>query len=166
VNDVVVDSNVPIVANDRDGDYAPGCAIRCIERLATVRDKERVVLDFDDAILAEYKNRLRSCGQPGPGDAFLNHILRHLGDGVRTRLVALTKHVDRLYDDFPVDESLLKFDKSDRKFVAAAIVTSAPVLNAVDSDWLDHEESLSKCGVTVEFVCDRSASQHRKKKSK
>lgn len=38
-------------------------------------------------------------------------------------------------------------DKSDRKLVAAAIITGAPIINVSDTDWLDWEPTLKAFGV-------------------
>lgn len=157
MSDVVVDTNVPIVANDRDGEYTIDCAKKCIERLQEARKDDRIVLDFAGSVLEEYKRYPRSSGQPGPGDAFYFHVLRHLGDGVRTFLVDLEDHHERVYAHFPADPQLTAFDPSDRKFAAAAIVADAVVLNATDSDWLTHRTALRDNGVVVEFVCGEGA---------
>jgi hypothetical protein len=56
---------------------------------------------------------------------------------------------------FPEDESLSKFDLSDRKFVAVALVhpEHPPILNASDSDWSHFKTALAAYGVQVEFLC-------------
>jgi hypothetical protein len=74
MSDVVVDTNVPVVANDRNGVYPVGCSTKCIDRLATTRNSDRIVVDLDGKILQEYKRLLNSSGQLGPGDAFYQHI--------------------------------------------------------------------------------------------
>ena len=45
------------------------------------------------------------------------------------------------------------FDPSDRKFLAVAVVANAAVLNAVDSDWSEHEALMEDLGVNVEELC-------------
>ncbi len=157
MTDVVVDTNVPIVANDRDGEYPEGCPIACIERLREIREKDRVVIDLDWEILREYGRNLKSDGQPGVGDAFYQHILRHAGNEVQTRLVILSRDAAGNFVDFPADPRLENFDNSDRKFVAAARVAGCNVVNAVDSDWWEHEVELGEHGVAVDFVCGRDA---------
>ena len=108
-------------------------------------------------MLAEYKRLLNSNGQPGVGDAYYLHVLRHLGDGVHTDLIALQPNDERKYEEFPRDERLRSFDQSDRKFAVAASIRSAAVLNAVDSDWLEHRVALAENGIRVEFVCGEAA---------
>lgn len=159
MSDVVVDTNVPMVANDRDGTYPEGCPISCMERLKRVREREQVVVDYDWEILSEYKRYLKAEGQPGLGDAFYQHVLRHVGNDAHTTLVQLVRRRDGEYADFPDDPLLATFDPSDRKFAAAAKVTGGHVLNAVDSDWLDHEPALNDHDITIEFVCGKSAAR-------
>ena len=44
------------------------------------------------------------------------------------------------YDELPEN----KFDPSDRKFLAVAVVAKAVVLNATDSDWHEHKDLMDK----------------------
>ena len=48
------------------------------------------------------------------------------------------------------------FDRADRKMVAAAVVSGAPIVNACDTDWLDLHESgaLARLGVSVVHVIE------------
>jgi hypothetical protein len=69
------------------------------------------------------------------------------------RLVNITE--DENFVEFPADERLTPFDRSDRKFVAAALGCNpvAEVLNATDTDWWHHREALEDNGVEVRFLC-------------
>ena len=49
------------------------------------------------------------------------------------------------------------FDLSDRKFLAVAVVASAVVLNATDSDWGEHEALMIELEVEVDQVCPQHA---------
>lgn len=47
-------------------------------------------------------------------------------------------------------------DRDDRKFVAAAIVsgrTETRIVNAVDSDYLLHQEALGEAGIVIRELC-------------
>lgn len=59
------------------------------------------------------------------------------------------------FAEFPDDESLSKFDSSDRKFAAVALThpEKPPILNAVDSDWKDFETAFKDIGITIIFLC-------------
>ena len=68
--------------------------------------------------------------------------------------VVINKDADGGYEKFPHDEDLRDFDHSDRKFVAVAVQScnSPVILNATDSDWRKHRESLEKY-VHIEELC-------------
>ena len=48
------------------------------------------------------------------------------------------------------------FDPDDRKFIAVACAhpEKPPILQAVDSQWLDFRDALRENGVTVAFICE------------
>lgn len=48
------------------------------------------------------------------------------------------------------------FDKADRRMVAAALESGAPIVNACDTDWYDLEDSgtLGRLGIRIEQVID------------
>lgn len=45
------------------------------------------------------------------------------------------------------------FDRSDRKFLAVAVVARAVVLNATDSDWGEQQALMDELGVEVNELC-------------
>ena len=97
-----IDTNVPVVANGRDDRERP-LALECREAavrfLVDVLDKEeRVVLDAEGNIQAEYRRRLRPIGQPGVGDRFYRTVLQ---DWTRCERVSLPKRDDGEYVDLP-----------------------------------------------------------------
>ena len=71
------------------------------------------------------------------------------------RIVPITPHPQRGFEEFPAATSLSGFDRSDRKFVAVALAsnTKPRVANASDTDWWDHSEALRDNGVEVLFLC-------------
>ena len=157
----IVDTNVAIVANQRDDAPASiDCVRRCITLLNEFqRDQRLLVIDDDWHILREYQHRLRSTGQPGVGDAFLLWVLTNRTNPRRCELVHITPrdtqedHWD--FEEFPNAPALQGFDRSDRKFVAVALAHQEhpPVVNATDSDWWDYRDALAAHDVRVEFVC-------------
>ena len=157
----IVDTNVPIVANERDAAQAsPDCVRRCIALLREFGcDQRLLVIDDDWQILREYQTLLRSSGQPGVGDAFLRWVLTNRANPRRCEQVHITSsdaHEDQWdYDEFPHTPDLQGFDRSDRKFVAVALAHAEhpPVVNATDSDWWDHQDALVTHDVRVEFLC-------------
>lgn len=154
---VVIDTNVAVVANGRACQASKSCVVRCIQRLLNVRDRDRVVLDDGMRILREYMSNLSMSGQPGPGDYFMKWLWQNQSVPARCEQVSIIPLPDDPEDfqEFPKDDRLSAFDRSDRKFVAVAKASenSPAVLNATDSDWWDHREALSDNGVTIEFLC-------------
>ena len=112
-------------------------------------------MDLAGDIQSEYHRYLNPRGEPGVGDRFYREIIN---SGNRIERVELLRLPDGTYPDFPTDLALDAFDPSDRKFAALSRVANAAVVNATDSDWLDHRAALAKHGITVEFACgcDRS----------
>jgi hypothetical protein len=68
--------------------------------------------------------------------------------------VCITRNGDS-YDEFPIHDRLNDFDKSDRKFVAAANAhaNKPPILQATDSKWWGWKDALAEVGITVQFLC-------------
>lgn len=153
----VVDTNVPIVANGRpdssDGGSIPNpkCRLAAVEFLEQLRKRWIVVVDAAGEIQREYSNQLNPRGQPGVGDRFYQEILN--SSPKRVRRIALTKRIDGSYSDFPTSVALTTFHDDDRKFAALARHEGIPVVNATDSDWLDHRAALSIEEIDVKFVC-------------
>ena len=144
-----------MVANRQAPQASPQCVISCVQRLRRLQECHIVVLDNDWHILREYMAKLRSSGQPGVGDAFLKWVLTYQANPRHCEQVAITVSDDGGFLEFPNDEPLADFDRSDRKFVAVAL--SHPerpaILNAVDRDWWDYRQALEKHGIIVEHLC-------------
>ena len=153
----VIDTNVPIVANggsgNKAGDPQPSldCRIEAINFLVDILKTGRICLDLEGTIETEYRKHLRSSGQPGVGDRFYQMVL-HSRPGIVER-ITLPKFSDGEYVDFPGGPDLAKFDPSDRKFAALARRERIPVINATDSDWLEHRAVLKLHRIKVTFLC-------------
>lgn len=155
---VVIDTNVPVVANGRSEQASPDCVLACVQKLRRVTQRGRVVLDDQWRIVREYQANLRSSGQPGVGDAFLKWILTNLANTKRCELVTITPIGNGMnFQEVPSDPALKNFDRSDRKFVAVALAYSQhpPILQAIDIKWWDVKDSLHRNGVKVEFLCQQ-----------
>ena len=151
----VVDTNVAIVANGRGTHADFRCQLACVERLKSIAAGEVVAIDDMDFILEEYKKHLRFSGMPGVGDAFFKHVFDCRFQEGRVRRVAVTPSEDdrRGVEELPENT----FDRSDRKFLAVAVVAKAVVLNATDSDWAEHEALMNRLGVRVRQLCPQHA---------
>jgi len=153
---VVVDTNVPIVANGAANHATPDCVLRCVDRLVEVRKKQRVLLDDGLHILSEYMKHLSLSGQPGMGDFFMKWVwLNQANPRNCLRVQITTQEGSDDFKEFPQDPDLENFDRADRKFVAVALISGLdpPILNATDTDWWDYREPLRRNGVTVDFIC-------------
>lgn len=154
---VVVDTNVAVVANGKSEQASEQCVDSCAERLNQIMCGGVIlVLDDDWRILDEYMRNLHTNG-PDIGNRFLAWTLQYRTNPERCELVPI-KPVDGLeneYEEFPEDTAFAAFDPDDRKFVAVALAhpENPPILQAVDSKWLDFCDAFSRNGVTVEFIC-------------
>ena len=127
-----------------------------MRHLEGIKAAGKIVLDDGYRILSEYQDHLRSDGQPGEGDAFLKWVLTNQANPQRCAQVHINSTEDGdNFVEFPDDPDLKGFDRSDRKFVAAARAhpDSPPILNAVDTDWWLFRKALTRNGVHVEFLC-------------
>lgn len=152
---VVVDTNVAIVANrNADTNADELCQLACVERLETLTKKGTIVIDNDKFILEEYSNYLPKSGSArGAGDRFFIHVFRHLYNSDIIQRVSVTPVQDERVGFRELPEN--SFDRSDRKFLAVAVVAKAKVLNATDSDWEQHSELINELEVEVEELCPK-----------
>ena len=153
--EVVMDTNVPRTANGEADHAGPECEAACIQALMRIRTNRRLLLDDKRRIIEEYRNGLSLSGQPGPGDAFFKWLWENQANQLYCRIVPVTVHDDRGFNEFPNDSRLCKFDSDDRKFVAVALASqsSPQVLNAIDNGWWVHRQALTDNGVEVAFLC-------------
>lgn len=152
----LVDTNVLYVANDAEAKtYSPACVLACTRLLRDIQQRGVLALDDQFEILGEYMNNASEVGQPGVGDAFLKWARSNEYNPQRCTRVPIAPHPDREYEEFPDAEDVADFDRSDRKFVAVALTHTddPPIHNAVDSDWRDHYEALTRHGVKIVFEC-------------
>ena len=147
----VVDTNVAIVANGRETHADIRCQLTCVQRLKSLVAREIVAIDDGNLILDEYKNHLDFSGGPGVGDMFFKHVFNYRYQCEHVRRVAVTPAEDdrRGFEVLPENT----FDRSDRKFLAVAVVAGAVVLNATDSDWGEQEALMDELGVEVSQLC-------------
>lgn len=128
---LVIDTNVAIAANGRD--------------------TQTVVLDKLGLMFEEYSRHLNYRGQPGVGDLFFKYLHDHKYAKGKIQLVTITHSSDETkgFDELPPNS----LDKSDRKFLAAAQVSKADIVNALDSDWYEHRAFIATLGISVTQLC-------------
>lgn len=152
----VVDTNVAIVANGRSDPEDPRspsipCRIAAVTFLSELVKNGTILLDAEGAIQAEYRPHFNPRGAPGVGDRFYQEVL-HSSPRLVER-VDLHKRLDGEYEDLPQSLIDAGFDPSDRKFAALACKEGVPVLNAIDSDWIEHSITLAAEGIQVDNLC-------------
>lgn len=158
MNAAVVDTNVLVVANleNSQANAEPGarCVLAAIEALTDIHEQRSLLLDASGEIISEYRKHCNYSGQPGVGDQFFRWT--HQNAPTLTA-VDLTPHPDRRFVEFPDDHALATFDHDDRVFVAVAAAGPLPnrILNAVDSDYVQHQVALANAGITVDELCPR-----------
>ena len=149
-----IDTNVPVAANGRDDQGRPvaiECRAAAVLFLMRVHDAgQRVVVDDAGAIEKEYRTCLNSSGQPGVGDRFYQSVLL---DRRLCERATLPKRRGGEYADLPQAVIDAGFDRSDRVFAALAKREGIPVVNAVDSDWVEARKVLNENGIRVDFLC-------------
>lgn len=153
-NRLVIDTNVPAVANLMHPPATLDCVEACIEALSAAR-RGIVLMDDTGLIFSEYHHYLSHRGQPGVGDAFFKWLWDNQANPLHCQKVAI-EYVggDLEFAEFPNDPDLQRFDRSDRKFVAVAIASGVnpPILNASDTDRYNFRLPLTRY-VTLQFLC-------------
>jgi len=122
-----------------------------VKRLTALLEKGTVLLDIGGEIQEEYRRNLNPSGQPGTGDQFYLAVLNSaLG---RIERVDLPRSDAGVYEDFPADPALSRFDPSDTVFAALSRRERIPVVTATDRGWVSHKVALKRNGVTIKFLC-------------
>jgi hypothetical protein len=156
---VIIDTNVPVVANGKDTHASVECQLKASARLKQAHDKEIILLDSLNLIFAEYKGHLSFSGQPGLGDAFFKHLYNNIANVEAVVRVEITELGSgwRLFSEVPDDPRLETFDRDDQKFVAVAMASEhnkRTIVNAVDNDdWEPIRVVLTENGIDLEHVC-------------
>lgn len=138
MDELVIDTNVLILANARD-DLVDDhnhlrCVLACTLFLRDVESNGRVHLDSSRLILAEYTRYCSYSGQPGTGDRFFLWLHNNQANEDRVCWSDISESASRGFDEFPDVSGLIGFDMDDRKFVATSRACSLhpTVANATD----------------------------------
>ncbi len=154
----VIDTNVPVIANNLSGEANPDCVISATITLHEAISNGIIFLDDAGEILKEYRRqRLNFSGRPRVGDRFFRLVARNYGGKVRR--ISVKKRGDGEYEDVPQAIIDSGFDRSDRKFIAVALKSGSKIHVATDSDWVEQESVLEENGVEIVFLCGRDKSQ-------
>lgn len=144
----VVDTNVGIVANDReaDGPHLPESVLACTRFLEDLMNTGHLAIDDRWEIINEYKHRMSPAGQPGPGDRFLRWVLVNNANTRRCSQIDISA--------ISAPEQLADFDPSDIKFIRTALGCARPqIAQATDGLWWKRRADFESAGITVDFLC-------------
>lgn len=163
---VVIDTNACIVADEASEHADADCVYAAVSELLSIQSDGIVVMDDLDLILEEYLRYYKKANPQGAGSQFLRWLLQNLWSSVRCERVAITPLPGnpRVFTEFPDDSRLNGFDRSDRKFVAAARASKLlpEVINCVDTrSWPVFAETLASHGVVVRCLCPHTLSRLR-----
>lgn len=156
----IIDTNVPLTAAGDNDAADEACQLACVQTLQRIfKGDIAVVIDAEGEAYREYRDNMHPDPKGGLAGQFLMYLINHRHDSTRFYRVKLRKNVDGQYEDYPHDEALLEFDRSDRKWVAMAIrfkedtQKDAPIVNAADRDWRLFQSQLENWDVQLEFLC-------------
>lgn len=166
MNTSIIDTNVVLVANGQHGNVSQECIAHCALVLQSIMSTGKLAIDDGFLILLEYQNKIHLRKGKRPGDAFVKWVLNHKSNKLRIEQVTLVAHKTRGFESFPDDQDLVKFDASDRKFVAVsgAHPDKPAISQATDSKWLDWYPALQRHGITVDFLCKTDIQRFHHKK--
>ncbi len=168
--EVILDTNIPIISNKNVADVSNDELHRwevCIDIINHVTDNGILVIDSSGEIILEYKKNLNFSGAPGLGDRFFKWVFDNQFSSSLIKRVDVAKN-DEDYVNFPKDENLSKFDKSDMKFVALSNTSSPPtaIVEASDGKWWKWSKILKKYSIDVLFVDEAIAEKGCRKKNR
>jgi hypothetical protein len=152
---IIVDTNVLAVAEGLHGQASETCVAACLSIARRLQDGATIAVDDGDRILKEYIDALRGSTNAGIGSKLASALYRRRFDPNVCRLLSLTP-IDEPPGSFEeVPEPLRDFDNDDQKFIAVAVAegSRSPVFTAVDREWWDRQEDLSRNGINVQHLC-------------
>ena len=107
--------------------------------------------------MAEYKTDRSHSGVPGVGDMFFKflHDHQYSANSIARVPIQTTPDKEGGFANLPPNS----FHKNDRKFLAVAEAGNGRVVNAVDSDWKEHDAFINSIGVQVLELCSQCLKQ-------
>jgi hypothetical protein len=155
MTEVVIDTNVLLVAEGKHPDVSQECIAACVQRLGLAMKTATVVIDDNYRVLREYQNKLSAAHGKRAGTVFLKWLMQNQANPKHVACVSLTERAKDCFAEFPNAQLEVAFDPPDRKFPAIANAHTAkpPILQAVDSKWLRWWSQLEASGIRVEFLC-------------
>jgi hypothetical protein len=151
---LAVDTNVLVVANRQNTSVTQDCLLAAREAVATIALNGTICIDSDGAVIMEYSRQIDAEARPQDISArVLIWLRQNRYSDQRIKMIDVGLNSDGEYSDCPKSLIAAGFDVSDRKFVAIARRANARVVNATDSDWIEHSELLRSEGIRVDNLC-------------
>ena len=154
MSDIVIDTNIRVMADriTSISEWTPEdeavCIEACYEWLQSfMASNDRLVVDLTYRIVREYRDNI-------PTGGLAEQELNRLESQATERIAFKQIHFDR--DGHAVLPKPFEFaDKSDRKFIAVAILCEpyAPIFNATETDWAQEQTALVNYGLTIHELC-------------
>jgi hypothetical protein len=159
-NCAIVDTNVWLTAAGQHEAASLECQEACALFLYSLRDQHRrIVVDFDYAILKEYRRKL-------PESSEFRRLLNEMQkDPKRLLWIEITpagspEHArpGDWFAQIPCETAFEHFDPSDRKFLAVAFATaqtgiSSEIVNATESDWCEILSEMKSHQIPFNDLC-------------
>jgi len=154
---IVLETNVLMTASEH-APQASECVQQCVSVIEQVKQgTPTLALDNSGLILDEYQKRLRAY----PDSIGYMFLRKWLDSNWHNIVLVDIRPVNAEQGRFGVLQGhvLEGFDRDDIKFVATAVAAqnklnnTVPIVNAVDSDYVEHFHALRALGVCVEFLC-------------
>ena len=155
---LIIDTNVPLKAANLqpEDDIDRACSLSCFRFIKAIMNSDDVVvLDDNQEILREYRNKINIDLQDNVATEFLMWLYHKIRDNT-VEMHRITKTDNNTYVEFPDSPDLTGFDQSDRKFVALSKAHPAHpnIYNGSDTDWWAYKDALEAQGVHVVFLCE------------
>ena len=154
MTDVVIDTNVIVVADNGHSECGADCLSACIDRLERVKKFETVVVDEGFQIISEYLRQVCTSGKAKtPGGEFLKWLMHNLSNADHCLKIKLNQTGHGLFSESPA--GFHGFDKDDLKFLAVAntVIPKPTILQAVDTKWDAWSKEFNAAGITIENLC-------------
>ena len=147
----VVDTNVWVNIDKLppESEAERTCILACIlwgSAFSSETDDDKIAVDDAWAILKEYRRNIKPGGL---AERYLNDVLSQ----PITRLELV--HIEFDENGHAILEQNIIDDPADRKLVTVALKFQplAPIINAIDTDWMQAKDRLAVSGIAIQELC-------------
>jgi hypothetical protein len=173
VPDHIIDTNVLLVASARHPDSP-------FQDSQVPAEQQQIVLDWLMTFWKDHQRKVVLDARFKIWDEYHHQMIRGQDIGslvmVEKLTLSLVRFIDIAYDErgvgcLPPELEKVVHDRSDRKFVAAALIDlseggQSTIINAVDTDWCDWEEALKRHGIAVTHLIEGLCKDRQRSKTK